>query len=516
MIGIDGPFVRVRLDELGIWRTGSTPSKSVPAYWRDGDLPWASPKDFGPPEIKDAIDHVTQIAVERGGVRPVPAGSLLVVARSGVLRHSLPVAVTAREVATNQDVKALLPAPGVNAAFLRHQLRAAAPQVLAAAVKAGTTVQSLDDSRFRNFEVLLPLPDEQRRIATQLDSFAAGRDGLLADLAAIRSDLVLVKEQVLAGAWDGSLARNWRRDRNRGDERAVASIGSLATRIAYGSSRKSRRMGDVAVLRMGNIKDGLLDWGDLVFTSDAEEIERHLLKDGDLLFNRTNSPELVGKSAVYHGERAAIAAGYNVVVRCGDLLLPDLLAYFINGPAGRAWCRAVRSDGVNQSNVSAAKLAAFEVPAPPMDEQRATVRLVELSLATLDRVEAELDGIGAESARVATLVYNAAFSADGERPSQELTTLLAGAERFKSERGDKERERRRTMAKRRPAAKPVEEIVRKAGAAGMTFEDLLATSETAYEELRGSVFSSLTARPPRLQQFFDEARRTMMLRVPAT
>ena len=74
------------------------------------------------------------------------------------------------------------------------------------------------------------------------------------------------------------------------------------------------KSGTVPVLRMGNIQNAKFEWSDLAYTSDDDEIAKYLLHDGDVLFNRTNSPELVGKTAIYRDERPAIFAGYLIRV----------------------------------------------------------------------------------------------------------------------------------------------------------------------------------------------------------
>lgn len=514
MIGIEGAFVRVPLGELGAWRTGSTPSKNVPTYWKGGGTPWVSPKDFGSAVILDAMDHLAEAAFTRGGARTVPAGSLLIVSRSGVLRHSLPVAIAGRELATNQDVRALLPTPGVHAGFIRHQLLAAQSRVLLEAVRRGTTVESLDDAAFRAVEVLLPAPAEQERIAASLDRLDEGLSGIRAQVATARRNSAGLREQVLAGAWTGGLTARWRAENGRDDRWPKAAIKDVAEMIAYGSSSKSSRTGEVAVLRMGNIQGGRLSWDDLVYTSDQEEIRRHLLVDGDLLFNRTNSPELVGKSAVYHGERPAIAAGYNVVVRCGERVLPDFLAHLINGPAGRAWCRSVRSDGVNQSNISASKLAALEVPIPPVDEQREVLRVVDAALGKLSSVALALDDVERDCDELARTVRNSAYrSSEAEaRSTPELQHMLNAIAASIIERRDEDQKRRSDMAARRKTTRSVEEIVGERRSEGMTFAELLAAAGTDYETVRTSVFSALAADPPRLRQQFDPDGPTMRLK----
>ena len=140
---------------------------------------------------------------------------------------------------------------------------------------------------------------------------------------------------------------------------------------------------------MGNIQGGHIDWSDLVFSSDEREIEKYDLRFGDVLFNRTNSPELVGKTAIYKEERPAIYAGYLIRVRCGDKLDPFYLNYCLNSPIGREYCWRVKTDGVSQSNINAKKLAAFSFPLPERDEQAEIVRLIDHAMQWLAVVETE-------------------------------------------------------------------------------------------------------------------------------
>ena len=106
--------------------------------------------------------------------------------------------------------------------------------------------------------------------------------------------------------------------------------------VEYGTATKSAPTGDVPVLRMGNIQDAKLDWSDLVYTSSRKEIDRYLLKDGDVLFNRTNSPELVGKTAVYTDSRPAIFAGYIIRINHIESIVDSqYLNLFLNSHVAR-------------------------------------------------------------------------------------------------------------------------------------------------------------------------------------
>ena len=156
------------------------------------------------------------------------------------------------------------------------------------------------------------------------------------------------------------------------------SVGSTCINVQYGSSQKSTPTGKVPVLRMGNIQNGRIIYDKLVYTSDETEIEKYPLLANDLLFNRTNSKELVGKTAIYKGEIPAIYAGY--LVRITPLLLnSDFLNYMMQTQYYWSYCQSVRSDAIGQSNINAEKLKRFVFPLPPLAEQKRIVaRLEEL------------------------------------------------------------------------------------------------------------------------------------------
>ena len=164
------------------------------------------------------------------------------------------------------------------------------------------------------------------------------------------------------------------------------SVGSVSVNIQYGSSQKSATSGKVAVLRMGNIQDGKLILDKLVYTSDEAEIEKYPLKYNDLLFNRTNSKELVGKTAIYKGEIPAIYAGY--LVRVTPLYVnSDYLNYVMQTQFYWSYCQSVRSDAIGQSNINAEKLKRFVFPLPPLAEQKRIVARLEELLPLCERLK---------------------------------------------------------------------------------------------------------------------------------
>lgn len=164
------------------------------------------------------------------------------------------------------------------------------------------------------------------------------------------------------------------------------TIADTCTNIQYGTSEKSAPSGKVAVLRMGNLQGGKIDYSNLVYTSNDYDIERCHLEYNDLLFNRTNSKELVGKTAIYKAEIPAIYAGY--LIRVTPIMIDsDYLNYVMQSHFFKKYCLAVKTDAIGQSNINAEKLKRFVFPLPPLAEQKRIVACVEELLAMCDALK---------------------------------------------------------------------------------------------------------------------------------
>ena len=167
----------------------------------------------------------------------------------------------------------------------------------------------------------------------------------------------------------------------------------IVCELKYGTSEKSSSVGKIAVLRMGNITNvGTIDYSNLVYSSNDEDIEQYSLKKDDLLFNRTNSSEWVGKTAIYKREQPAIYAGYLIRVR-PLLISADYLNTVMNSGYYRDWCYVVKTDAVNQSNINAQKLSQLMIPIPPLEEQGRIVTEMTKWISLIDIVRNCNDGL---------------------------------------------------------------------------------------------------------------------------
>ena len=153
----------------------------------------------------------------------------------------------------------------------------------------------------------------------------------------------------------------------------VFDLGSLLELVQYGTSEKANTNNDgVAVIRMNNILDGELDLGNLKHLRlPKNEMAKLLLKDGDILFNRTNSKELVGKCAVFHAQGEYVFASYLIRIRADSSKAnPNFLAWVVNSPIGRQQINALSRQIIGQANVNSVELRSLQIPLPPLSVQK--------------------------------------------------------------------------------------------------------------------------------------------------
>ena len=204
------------------------------------------------------------------------------------------------------------------------------------------------------FPVPLPPLDEQKRIVALLDEAFAG---IAVATAAATKNLKNARE-----LFEITLNTTFTQ---KGEGWLETTLGEVCERFEYGTSTKSQKTGLIPVLRMGNIQNREIDWEKLVYTDNKADIEKLSLKDGDVLFNRTNSPALVGKSAIYRGESSAIFAGYLIRVHRKELCISaEFLNYFLNSFPARDYGRTVMSGSVNQANINGSKLKQYPICLP--------------------------------------------------------------------------------------------------------------------------------------------------------
>lgn len=341
---------------------GGTPAKSRAEFY-GGSIPWVTPKDMKAPEIADSQVRITDAGLASSSARLVPAGSVLVVVRSGVLKHTLPVALATAPVALNQDMRAFLPGPYIDSRYLAHLLRAKAPVVLRW-VRA-TTADNFPFSRLLELPVPLPSLDEQRGIARILDSAESIR-------ARRRNSRDLYV--ALRGALLDAILRNY------DDQIRLVPLGEHAE-VQGGlqvSRARERHQLRVPYLRVANVHRGMLDLSEIKLMGvTSTEVVRCALEVDDLLFveGHGNADE-IGRAARWDGSvEQCVHQNHLIRARCDPaVVVPVFAEAYVNSPAGRlTLLRAAKTtSGLNTITVN--NVRSVRVRLPPITAQRAFAR----------------------------------------------------------------------------------------------------------------------------------------------
>ncbi|MGR2934616.1 restriction endonuclease subunit S [Vibrio vulnificus] len=379
--------------------------------------------------------------------------------------------------------------------FLKYFFQSNWFEELIAQITTGTAQKKFNKTGFRALYFPFPPEKEQDRIVDKLEELFSELDAGVKELNAAQTKLIQYRQSLLKSAVEGSLTQQWRAEnsdqvqetgeqllarilkqrreqwqqqklaefaekgktppKNWQDkypepvqpdttdlpelpERWVwATIDQLALNKRYGSSSKTNDdSSGVPVLRMGNIQDGKLDYGNLKYLPiDHKEFPELLLQDGDLLFNRTNSAELVGKTAVYRDIGKPVSyASYLISVTFSKYVLPEIVAHYINSVLGKKWIAEVMNQTADQANVNGTKLGELVIPLPPFVEQVELVKKVTNEFESIDK-QSEATALGLKQSEAQRKnILKSAFSGQlvPQDPNDEPASVLL--EKIKQER----------------------------------------------------------------------------------
>ena len=352
---------------------------------------------------------------------------------------------------------------------------------------SGVNLPRVNFQTLSRFKIPLPPLPEQQRIVAKIEELFTKLDAGINELHKAQSQFKRYRQSVLKAAFEGKLTEAWRAEHQDGIEpvsvlldhilkkrreeweaeqlkqmRAKgkmpkddkwkekykepiapdtnelpklpkgwtwATVEQLLTKIQYGSSKKT---GDdskgVPVLRMGNIVDGKIVLDNLKYLpKEHDEFPELLLNKGDLLFNRTNSRELVGKTAVYTGiPNPCSFASYLIRVRFNPSIDSMIVAYYINSVYGKNWILSVVSQQAGQANVNGTKLKLLAVPMPPGKEQQILVEKVKHHLSVADEVEETITAELIRAEQLRQSILKKAFSGElvPQDPNDEPASVL--------------------------------------------------------------------------------------------
>lgn len=349
---------------------GGTPSRDKPQFWSNEDVghPWVSIADLKTPSVALTKEFISDLGVANSNVKLVPRGTVMMSFKLTIGRT----AIAGRDLYTNEAIAAFFPDSDLDNEFLFYALpHAAGGAETDQAIKGAT----LNKAKLRDLNVPLPPLDEQRRIAEVLRSVDEA-----ASLAAKAADQNRAFWEALVDdlIWRPALE----------NDTLLEPLGHSIKAADYGVNAPLHdHPNGIAVLRMGNIQQGQIDltklkWGEIAET-EAAALK---LCDGDILFNRTNSRDLVGKVALVRGNPDYLYASYLVRLSI-DRSIAD--PYFVfaamNSRRGQANIQIIATPGVSQSNINPTNLKKLLFPRFGLErQQQISILLQEVEAAGLE------------------------------------------------------------------------------------------------------------------------------------
>ncbi len=351
---VSSEFPHVTLGECCNILNGSTPSKQDESYWHNGTIPWFTIEDIRSQGrvITNTAQFITEKALKETSVKLLPPNTVLLCCTASVGEY----AIARIPLTTNQQFNGLLVnndyQDKLNPHFLFYLSSAFKDELIR--ISGQTSFNFVSVGVLKTLQIPLPPLSIQEAIVAEIEGYQKIIDGAKAVVANYKPNIDIDP------AWE------------------MVELGEVCESFQYGSSKKSIPDGEVVCLRMGNIQDGEIDWSDLKFAPADEDIDKYILRSGDVLFNRTNSPVHVGKTGIFRGDRKAVFAGYLIRLNYKKKKITgEYLNYCLNTKEAKEFCQKVKTDGINQSNINAKILATFELPLPSLETQRQIVAQIE-------------------------------------------------------------------------------------------------------------------------------------------
>lgn len=344
--------------------SGGTPSKENSAFW-EGEIPWVSPKDMKFSVIEDTEDHISEAAVQASATSLIPAGTVLCVVRSGILKHSLPLAITAKPMCFNQDIVALTSDPErLDNRFLFWSLKGRSAEILAKGIKPGVTVQSFHSGFFKAFEIPLPPLEVQREIVAEIEGYQKVIDGARAVLENYRPHIAVDPNWPMIALADIALVNP-----KKSELREV----SAETPVSF--------------VPMAVLQEDRPDFVPIEIKPFGEVVGNYTyFRDDDVLVAKVTPCFENGKAGIAKGLESGIGFGSSefYVVRTGEQTVPRWLYHWLTTPDFRARATAKMTGTGGLQRVPRSVVEEEAIPLPPLEIQQAIVAEIEAEQALVD------------------------------------------------------------------------------------------------------------------------------------
>ena len=384
------------LADLGKWSGGKTPSMANTSYWEGGTIPWISSKDMKVSTLADTQDHITEKAINEASMTLFPENSIAIVTRSGILKHTFPVAYVPFKTTINQDIKILVVNKEVLPRYAFHVIQGKGQDILTRTKKQGGTVDSLDFQKVLAYKVPVPPLDVQERLVQVLDNFeficTDLNIGLPAEIEARQKQYEYYRDLLLTFAETGSTLVTDRQTDRQTELNAIRLIqyvfgyvtlpmGSLFD-FRNGLSKGKNFFGTgIPFIRYTDVYNNRFlrekDITALVECTPAE-VEKLKVHRGDVFFTRTSeTAEDVGWSSVMLDDiEDCVFNGFTIkATPKTDFLLPEYCAFCFATDDFRQYVTS-HCAFTTRASLTGKTIAGYKLAFPSIEKQQEIVNVL--------------------------------------------------------------------------------------------------------------------------------------------
>ena len=341
--------------------SGGTPSRSKNEYWENGNIPWIKIGNIKSKYVNEYDELITEQGLNNSSAKLLKKGTILYT----IFATLGEVGILDIEACTNQAIAGInITDPRITTDYLYYYLKSKKDYVNN--IGRGVAQNNINLTTLKNFEIPLIGVDKQLNIVEileKVEKMICLKEKEIDDL-----DLLIKARfiEMFGRPFINNL--NWE----------SKQIKNVVNEVKYGTSKPSVENGEYKYLRMNNLTyDGRFDLTDLKFISlDNDELEKCVVRKGDVLFNRTNSLDLIGKTAEFDFNEDMVIAGYIIRIRLKETIVPKFFSMYMNTDEMKLHLRTIAKGAVNQANINAQELQEIPIYLPPIELQYQFVNFV--------------------------------------------------------------------------------------------------------------------------------------------
>lgn len=363
----------VKLKNICKTSSGGTPSRNNPLFYK-GKIPWIKTGELKDNYIFDSEEHITEDAVSNSSAKMFPQNTVLfamygaTIGKTGILKIS---------ATTNQACCAFIPINKntIDPYYLQQYFILNRKHIIHLSEGAGQPNTSQDFLRM--FDFICPPYNEQQKIASILTNV----DNLIQKTAQVLVQTQRLKKALMQRLLTKGIGHTKFKKTELGEipeEWQISPLGDLLELCQYGLSKSLSETGDYPIFRMNNIEDGYMKNNNLKYIDISDKIFRqYKLEKGDILINRTNSIELVGKLGIFLFDGDFTFASYLIRFRTKrEILNSHFLNFFLNISGNQQKLKNLATHAIGQSNINATNLKTIRIPIPLIPEQQEIISIL--------------------------------------------------------------------------------------------------------------------------------------------